>query len=65
MDRKCIELSNGSACGSGIAMPSPVLKAMGVSDEDNLSTLRISFGRSNSKDDIYQLVKEIRLIIND
>ena len=65
LDRNGIELSNGSACGSGITKPSPVLKAMGISDEDNLSTLRISFGRSNTKDDIHQLVKEIGLIIND
>ena len=65
LDRNGIELSNGSACGSGITKPSPVLKAMGISDENNLSTLRISFGRSNTKDDIHQLVKEIGLIIND
>ena len=65
LDRKGIELSNGSACGSGIAKPSPVLKAMGINDEDNLSTLRISFGRNNTKGDINQLVKEIGLIIND
>ena len=38
---------------------------MGINDEDNLSTLRISFGRNNTKSDINQLVKEIGLIIND
>ena len=64
LDRKGIELSSGSACGSGIVKPSMVLKEMGISDEQNLSTLRISFGRSNTKEEIEILVNELNRIIN-
>ena len=64
LDRKGIELSSGSACGSGIVKPSMVLKEMGISDEQNLSTLRISFGRSNTKGEIEVLVNELNRIIN-
>ena len=41
-----------------------VLKEMGISDEQNLSTLRISFGRGNTKDEIEILVNELNTIIN-
>ena len=64
LDRKGIELSSGSACGSGIVKPSPVLKEMGIPDEQNLSTLRVSFGRNNTKDEIEILVNELDNIIN-
>ena len=64
LDRKGIELSSGSACGSGIIKPSPVLKQMGIPDEQNLSTLRVSFGRNNTKDEIEILVNELDNIIN-
>ena len=64
LDRKGIELSSGSACGSGIIKPSHVLKAMGIPDKQSLSTLRISFGRNNTKDDIEILINELSVIIN-
>ncbi len=45
---KEIAASTGSACHAGKLTPSDVLTAMGISDRDALSSLRISLGRSNT-----------------
>src|SRR5690606_11121164 len=45
LDQKGVLASAGSACSSGFTSPSPVLKAMGLSDEDALSTVRFSFSK--------------------
>jgi cysteine sulfinate desulfinase/cysteine desulfurase-like protein len=37
---------------------------MGIPDKQSLSTLRISFGRNNTKDDIEILINELTAIIN-
>jgi cysteine desulfurase len=52
-------LSAGSACHSGIRRPSAVLKAMGLSDDDALSALRLSVGKDNSLDEINKAALEI------
>jgi cysteine desulfurase len=54
-----ISLSAGSACHSGIRRPSAVLKAMGLSDDDALSALRLSVGKDNSLDEINKAALEI------
>lgn len=64
LDRKDISVSSGSACGSGSIKPSPVLEAMGISETQNISTLRISFGRQNTVEDVKTLVYSIASIIN-
>lgn len=46
---KEVAVSAGSACHAGKQTPSDTLKAMGVSDQDALSSLRISLGRSNTE----------------
>src|SRR5208283_1196413 len=43
-----IAFSAGSACHAGIRKPSPVLKAMGLSDTEALSSIRLSVGKDNS-----------------
>ena len=45
--------STGAACASGIPEPSHVLHALGLSDEDAQSSIRFSFGRYTTKDDVY------------
>ena len=50
--RDTIALSSGSACHAGIRKPSAVLKAMGVSDEDALSAIRLSTGKDNTDAEI-------------
>ncbi len=47
-----LALSAGSACSSGTGKPSRVLKSIGLSDADALSTIRFSLGRFSSEEDI-------------
>ncbi len=54
-----IAASTGSACHAGTHSPSSVLTAMGVSDRDALSSLRISLGRTNTERQIIKAAKAI------
>ena len=45
-------ISAGSACNEGEAIPSHVLKAIGLSDEEALSSIRITIGHQNTEDEI-------------
>ena len=59
LDKDGISISNGSACSSGTISPSPVLKAMGLSDKSNLESVRISAGKYNTMDEVNKLVDSI------
>jgi cysteine desulfurase len=63
-----IYISSGSACNEGISVPSHVLKAIGLTDEEALSSIRITIGHGNTEAEIEQaaniitkLVERIRL----
>ena len=63
-----IYISSGSACNEGISTPSHVLKAIGLTDEEALSSIRITIGHTNTEEEINQaadiitaLVERIRL----
>lgn len=45
-------ISAGSACNEGEATPSHVLKAIGLSDEEALSSIRITIGYQNTAEEI-------------
>lgn len=45
-------ISAGSACNEGNATPSHVLKAIGLSDEESLSSIRITIGHENTEEEI-------------
>ncbi len=47
-----IGISAGSACHSGKLSPSPILKAMGYSDEAALSGIRLTLGRETTEADV-------------
>jgi len=52
LDLAGICVSNGSACASGTVKPSHVLKAMGVSDAEAGSALRVSLGWNSTPEDV-------------
>jgi cysteine desulfurase len=59
LDARDIECSTGSACSAGVAQPSHVLMAMGLSEEDALSSLRFSLGHTSTDADIDALAAAI------
>lgn len=50
LDMKSVQVSSGSACSSGSKVPSRVLKAVGLSDQEAFSTIRVSFDYNTTKD---------------
>ncbi|TAN43523.1 MAG: cysteine desulfurase [Nitrospirae bacterium] len=54
-----VAFSAGSACHAGVRKPSAVLKAMGLSDEDALSSVRLSVGKDNNEDEIKGAAEKI------
>lgn len=61
--RPLISCSSGSACSKG--SPSHVLKALGRSQKEAESSLRLSIGRDTSFDDIQVAVKEITRVVSN
>ena len=54
-----VGLSTGSACNSATLEPSHVLQSMGLSRQQGLASLRISFGRMTTDEDVATLVKSL------
>ena len=52
LDLEGVAVSTGSACSSGTLEPSPVIRALGVNDELARGSIRFSFGKDNSEDDV-------------
>jgi cysteine desulfurase len=55
-----IGVSAGSACSSGKAKASDVLKAMNVSNENSKSVIRVSLGWNSKESDVEVFVKAWR-----
>ena len=64
LDMNGIAVSSGSACTSGSVQPSHVLKAIGYNDDTAKSSLRISFGRENTVEEVDYFVDELKEIFN-
>lgn len=56
---RTIMFSAGSACASGSGRPSHVLKAIGLSDAEAKSAIRLGWGRYTSMDDLEEAARTI------
>ena len=59
LDMYDICVSSGSACAAGSINPSHVLRAIGRSEEDSLSMLRISLNHNNTREECDYVVEKI------
>lgn len=64
MDLRGIAVTSGSACTSGSMQPSHVLLAMGRDPDTAKATIRFSFGRSNTEEDVGQVVDVLSQVVN-
>ena len=63
LDSKGICASSGSACTTGSNKPSHVLVAIGLPQEVAYSSLRITFGEDNTKEDVDYLLEKLEEIV--
>lgn len=54
-----IYISAGSACNSHSNKPSYILRAIGLSEEDSIRTIRISFGVDMTDEDVDRFISEL------
>ena len=65
LDLAGIAASAGSACTAGSREISHVLRAIGLSDEEARSSLRLTTGGDNTEEEIDETVRTIRTIVED
>ena len=58
-DLRDIAFSLGSACASGSGRPSHVLRALGLSEQEARSSIRLGFGRYTTEDELVDAVNRI------
>jgi len=63
LDMAGIACSSGSACSTGAVEPSHVLSAMGVPHDLGVATLRFSFGRENTAEDVDTVLATLPRIV--
>jgi len=64
LDMKGISASSGSACTSGSLDPSHVLLAIGLKHETAHGSLRVTFGDSNTMEDVEKIVDVLCEVVN-
>jgi cysteine desulfurase len=64
MSLKDLAVSSGSACTSASLEPSYVLRALGLNDELAHSSLRFSFGRFTTSEEVDYAIKQVRSAVD-
>ncbi len=64
LDMRGVAVSNGSACTSGSLKPSHVIMALGRDERTALATVRFSFGRGNTIEDIEYAVERFFEVVS-
>ena len=64
LDEAEVAVSSGSVCHKDNPSISPVLQAMGVAEDYALGTIRISWGRGTTRDDVHSLAERLRTAID-
>jgi cysteine desulfurase len=60
-----VAISTGSACHAGRYAPSQVLRSMGLSDEEALSSVRLSTGKDNTEEEIRKATGVISMAVTE
>ena len=63
LDLKGVAVSTGSACASGSTEPSHVLMAIGLPRDSGYGSLRFSFGKYNTKEDVDYLLEILPAVV--
>lgn len=64
LDRAGFALASGSACHSEVTKASHVLTAMGISDDLALNAVRVSFGSTNTWQEVESLLTKLQALVN-
>jgi cysteine desulfurase len=54
-----VAVSSGSACTSASKEPSHVLRAMGLGDDQAVTSIRFGLGRFNTRDEVGYVVERV------
>lgn len=63
LDAQGIQVSAGSACASGVLRMSHVLEAMGFSEREAMGALRVTVGRTNTREDVDEFLAAIPEVV--
>jgi cysteine desulfurase len=63
LDLQSIAVSTGSACSSGTLEPSPVIRALGRDEELARGSIRFSFGKDNTEEDVDYVLEVLPRVV--